>query len=44
MAVLDICCGMGASAIPAAERVGPAGKVIAVDLWRNWGWENKAIS
>jgi ubiquinone/menaquinone biosynthesis C-methylase UbiE len=32
MAVLDVCCGMGASAIPAAERVGPAGKVIAVDL------------
>src|SRR6476659_1736131 len=32
MIVLDVCCGMGASAIPAAERVGPAGKVIAVDL------------
>jgi ubiquinone/menaquinone biosynthesis C-methylase UbiE len=32
MAVLDVCCGMGASAIPAAERVGPTGKVIAVDL------------
>jgi SAM-dependent methyltransferase len=32
MAVLDVCCGMGASAIPAAERVGPAGHVIAVDL------------
>jgi 2-polyprenyl-3-methyl-5-hydroxy-6-metoxy-1,4-benzoquinol methylase len=30
MAVLDVCCGMGASAIPAAERVGPAGHVIAV--------------
>ena len=32
MAVLDVCCGMGASAIPAAECVGPAGHVIAVDL------------
>ena len=32
MAVLDVCCGMGASAIPAAERVGPSGHVIAVDL------------
>ena len=32
MTVLDVCCGMGASAMPAAERVGPAGKVIAVDL------------
>ncbi|MGA8657459.1 MAG: methyltransferase domain-containing protein [Chthoniobacterales bacterium] len=32
MAVLDVCCGMGASAIPAAERVGPDGQVIAVDL------------
>jgi SAM-dependent methyltransferase len=32
MAVLDVCCGMGASAIPAALRVAPAGQVIAVDL------------
>jgi SAM-dependent methyltransferase len=32
MAVLDVCCGMGASAIPAAERVAPTGHVIAVDL------------
>src|SRR5215469_9833226 len=32
MTVLDVCCGMGASAIPAAERVGPTGHVIAVDL------------
>jgi SAM-dependent methyltransferase len=32
MTVLDVCCGMGASAIPAAERVGSAGHVIAVDL------------
>ena len=30
--VLDVGCGTGASAIPAAERVGPNGKVIAVDL------------
>jgi SAM-dependent methyltransferase len=35
MAVLDVCCGMGASATPAAERVGPAGHVIAVDLAGN---------
>jgi len=32
MAVLDVCCGMGASAIPAAERVAPTGHVIAVHL------------
>ncbi len=30
--VLDVCCGTGASAIPAAEAVGPTGKVIGVDL------------
>lgn len=30
--VLDVCCGAGASALPAAERVGPNGKVIGVDL------------
>jgi ubiquinone/menaquinone biosynthesis C-methylase UbiE len=30
--VLDVGCGTGASAIPAAEQVGPKGKVIAVDL------------
>lgn len=30
--VLDACCGTGASAFPAAERVGPSGKVVAVDL------------
>jgi ubiquinone/menaquinone biosynthesis C-methylase UbiE len=30
--VLDVCCGTGASAMPAAEVVGPTGKVIAVDL------------
>ena len=30
--VLDVGCGTGASAIPAAEQVGPMGKVIAVDL------------
>jgi SAM-dependent methyltransferase len=32
MAILDVCCGMGASAIPAAERVGLTGRVVAVDL------------
>ena len=30
--VLDVACGTGASAIPAAERVGPAGSVLAIDL------------
>jgi ubiquinone/menaquinone biosynthesis C-methylase UbiE len=30
--VLDVCCGAGASAIPAARRVGPTGHVVGVDL------------
>lgn len=30
--VLDVCCGSGGSALPAAEVVGPKGKVVAVDL------------
>lgn len=30
--VLDACCGSGASALPAAERVGPTGSVLGVDL------------
>ena len=30
--VLDVCCGTGASAIPAAQAVGPAGTVLGVDL------------
>jgi ubiquinone/menaquinone biosynthesis C-methylase UbiE len=30
--VLDVCCGTGASALPAAQTVGPEGQVIAVDL------------
>jgi ubiquinone/menaquinone biosynthesis C-methylase UbiE len=30
--VLDVCSGSGGSALPAAERVGPKGRVIAVDL------------
>lgn len=32
--VLDVCCGTGASALPAAEAVGPTGHVIGVDLAR----------
>ncbi|NED97016.1 class I SAM-dependent methyltransferase [Phytoactinopolyspora alkaliphila] len=30
--VLDACCGVGASAIPSASRVGPDGRVDAIDL------------
>jgi ubiquinone/menaquinone biosynthesis C-methylase UbiE len=30
--VLDVCCGSGASALPAAEMVGPVGYVLGVDL------------
>lgn len=30
--VLDVACGTGASALPAAEIVGPTGRVIAIDL------------
>ena len=30
--VLDLCCGSGASALPAAEAVGPTGEVLGVDL------------
>lgn len=35
MRVLDVCCGSGASALVAAERVGPEGRVIGVDLAEN---------
>jgi ubiquinone/menaquinone biosynthesis C-methylase UbiE len=30
--VLDVCCGSGASAIPAAETIGPSGLVVGIDL------------
>ena len=30
--VLDLCCGSGASALPAAQAVGPGGHVVAIDL------------
>src|SRR5277367_4107175 len=30
--VLDVCCGSGGSALPAAEAVGPSGSVLGVDL------------
>jgi ubiquinone/menaquinone biosynthesis C-methylase UbiE len=33
--ILDVCCGAGASAIPAAEAVGPEGYVLGVDLAEN---------
>src|SRR5499427_6974552 len=29
--VLDLCCGAGASAIPAARAVGPSGRVLGID-------------
>jgi ubiquinone/menaquinone biosynthesis C-methylase UbiE len=35
MRVLDVCCGMGGSALPAAERVRETGRVTAVDLAQN---------
>ena len=31
-AVLDLCCGAGASAIPAARLVGPEGRVLGIDV------------
>jgi ubiquinone/menaquinone biosynthesis C-methylase UbiE len=31
-AVLDLCCGAGASAIPAARLAGPAGRVLGIDV------------
>jgi len=33
--VLDVCCGSGASAIPAGEAVGPSGLVVGIDLAEN---------
>jgi ubiquinone/menaquinone biosynthesis C-methylase UbiE len=30
--VLDLCCGMGASALPAARAVGRAGRVLGIDI------------
>src|SRR5215468_7705715 len=33
--VLDVCCGSGASALPAAQAVGPQGHVTGVDLASN---------
>ena len=33
--VLDVCSGSGASALPAARRVGPTGRVVAVDVAEN---------
>jgi len=33
--VLDVCCGSGASALPAAEMVGPQGSVLGIDLAAN---------
>jgi ubiquinone/menaquinone biosynthesis C-methylase UbiE len=33
--VLDVGCGTGASALPAAEKIGPRGRVIGVDLAEN---------
>ncbi len=30
--VVDLCCGTGASALPAAEQTGPTGRVLGLDL------------
>ena len=30
--ILDVCCGSGSSALPAAQAVGPTGRVAAIDL------------
>jgi ubiquinone/menaquinone biosynthesis C-methylase UbiE len=30
--VLDLCCGSGASALPAAEAIGPSGSVLGIDI------------
>jgi ubiquinone/menaquinone biosynthesis C-methylase UbiE len=30
--VVDLCCGMGASALPAARAVGPTGRVLGIDI------------
>jgi len=32
LAVLDLCCGAGASAVPAAHAVGPGGRVLGIDV------------
>ena len=33
MTVLDLACGAGRYTLPLAEKVGPSGRIIAVDLW-----------
>jgi ubiquinone/menaquinone biosynthesis C-methylase UbiE len=33
--ILDVCCGSGASAIPAAERIGPEGYLLGIDVAEN---------
>jgi ubiquinone/menaquinone biosynthesis C-methylase UbiE len=33
--VLDVCCGSGASAIPAAKAIGPNGRLLGIDLAEN---------
>src|SRR5262245_3625781 len=35
MRVMDVCCGAGASAIPAAESVGESGLLLGIDLAEN---------
>src|SRR5574340_842543 len=43
-AVLDVCCGMGASALPAAAAVGPSGLVHAIDLADNLLEQGRVIA
>jgi len=43
MSVLDVCCGMGGSALPAAERVRETGRVTAVDLARDGSSNSRTV-
>lgn len=42
--VLDVCCGRGSSALPAAEAVGPTGAVDAIDLSARLVAQGRAVA